>query len=286
MSKKPIQQFELFKSEPEQVRPSSKVIGKESDSPYIVYVDESGDHSLTKIDKGYPVFVLAFCVFHKEHYASGVVPAMEQLKFRNFGHDMVVLHEAEIRKEIAPFDRFLTKTHKEFFLNELNSLILESKFILISSAILKEQLPPKIGPDANAYHLALLPCLESLYDLLVEKGQEQKQTYVVVECRGKKEDDELELEFRRICDGANKFGKNLPFNIVLADKKTNSTGLQFADLVARPIGRHLLNREQANRAFDILRAKFFCEGGRSRVGKCYEGWGLKILPPPESEKPR
>lgn len=286
MAKKAIQQYELFKSEPEQVRPSSKVIGKESDSPYIVYVDESGDHSLTSIDKGYPVFVLAFCVFHKEHYSTGIVPAMEQLKFRNFGHDMVVLHEAEIRKEITPFDGFLNKAHKDFFVNELNSLILESKFILISSAILKEQLHQKVSKDTNAYHLALLPCLESLYDLLVEKGQEQKQTYVVVECRGKKEDDALELEFRRICDGANKFGKNLPFIIVLADKKTNSTGLQFADLVARPIGRHLLNREQPNRAFDVLRAKFYCEGGRSKVGKAYEGWGLKILPAPESEKPR
>lgn len=48
MAKKPIQQFELFKSAPEQIRPSSKVIGKDSDSPYIVYVDESGDHSLKK----------------------------------------------------------------------------------------------------------------------------------------------------------------------------------------------------------------------------------------------
>jgi len=28
----------------------------------------------------------------------------------------------------------------------------------------------------------------------------------------------------------------LPFELVLADKKTNSEGLQFADLVARPVG--------------------------------------------------
>ena len=31
----------------------------------IVYVDESGDHSLELIDLDYPVFVLSFCVFEK-----------------------------------------------------------------------------------------------------------------------------------------------------------------------------------------------------------------------------
>jgi hypothetical protein len=36
-------------------------------STYIVYVDESGDHSLNTVDENYPVFVLAFCIFHKRH---------------------------------------------------------------------------------------------------------------------------------------------------------------------------------------------------------------------------
>lgn len=39
-------------------------------SDYIVYVDESGDHSLTSIHAGYPIFVLALCIFHKEEYAN------------------------------------------------------------------------------------------------------------------------------------------------------------------------------------------------------------------------
>lgn len=43
--------------------------------------------------------------------------------------------------------------------------------------------------------------------------------HVIVEKRGKNEDDELELEFRRICDGANYNGEKLNFEIVFADKK-------------------------------------------------------------------
>ena len=43
-------------------------------SDYIVYVDESGDHSLTSIDPDYPVFVLSFCIFRKAEYAQAVTP--------------------------------------------------------------------------------------------------------------------------------------------------------------------------------------------------------------------
>ena len=35
---------------------------------------------------------------------------------------------------------------------------------------------------------------------------------------------------------------------------TNSVGLQLVDLVARPIGRYVYQPDQANRAFEILKA--------------------------------
>jgi len=251
-------------------------------SKYVVYVDESGDHSLASIDPNYPVFVLAFCVFHKNHYAAKVVPTVEAFKFRHFGHDVVVLHETDIRKERGDF-RFDSRAHKQAFLNELTTIIEASNFILIGCVIDKRRLRER---DSNPYHLALGFCLETLHELMQEKQQDDVPTHVVVECRGKKEDSELELEFRRICAGDNKFGKTLPFQVVFADKKTNSSGLQLADLVARPIGLSLIKPDQQNRAFDVLKRKFFCSGGRRQLGIGFEGWGLKIHPAPESERPR
>lgn len=121
-------------------------------------------------------------------------------------------------------------------------------------------------------------CLENLYSFLKEKNQEDKITHIVVERRGKKEDNELELEFRRVCDGANWFNQKLPFQIQFADKKTNSAGLQLADLVARPIGVHVIKPEQPNRAFNILEEKFYCKGGRKALGTNYDGLGLKCFP--------
>jgi Protein of unknown function (DUF3800) len=254
-------------------------------STFIVYVDESGDHSLDKIDESYPVFVLAFCVFYQDNYVNKVVAAVERLKFRQFGHDIVVLHERDIRKELGPF-KFKSKADKAAFIAELTSIISDSNFILIAAVIDKRKLAEHPERPENAYHAALGLCLESLTELLTEKGQQDCETHVVFECRGAKEDKELELEFRRICDGANPTRTRLPYRIVLADKKVNSAGLQLADLVARPIGADYLRPGQGNRAFAVLKDKFFCDGGRQNVGMGYEGHGLRIYPEPKSEKPR
>lgn len=230
-------------------------------SKYIVYVDESGDHSLTSIDKTYPIFVLAFCVFHKRHYSEVIVPALQKFKFNHFGHDQVVLHENEIRRRQGLFNRFRDADHQQAFLNELTQIIEFSNFVLISATIDKRALG-KQNTEDNAYHIALGLCMETLHQFLSEKGEHTQKTHVVVECRGKQEDKELELEFRRICDGNNRLNRELPFEILFADKKVMSSGLQLADLVARPIGLITLRPDQPNRTFETLKYKFYCEGGR------------------------
>ena len=48
-------------------------------SDYIVYVDESGDHSLESINPEYPLFVLSFCIFRKDAYACTMTPAVRKL---------------------------------------------------------------------------------------------------------------------------------------------------------------------------------------------------------------
>lgn len=247
-------------------------------SKYVVYVDESGDHGLKNIDPNYPVFVLAFCVFHKTHYVEKVVPSLQKFKFKEFGHDLIILHENEIRKEKGLFTFFRNKQHKNDFLNNLTDIIEECNFILICCVINKDKLEIKQNEEANPYHIALGFCLETLFEFLEEKKQTELITHVVVEQRGRKEDNELELEFRRICAGENKLNRQLPFNIVFADKKVNSSGLQLADLVARPVGLSVLKPEQVNRSFDVLTRKFYCSGGREEVGKGFKSWGLKIHP--------
>jgi hypothetical protein len=278
-------QYGLFESaQTIPVEPAKPDLGRRF-SDFVVYVDESGDHSLASIDPEYPVFVLALCVFHKRHYAEVIVPAVEKLKFNYFGHDSVVLHENEIRKQKGEFAFLSHLPTRTEFMQRLSSIMDASNFILIACVVDKARVSRGEGAITNPYHIALGICLESLRDFLAEKGQDQVQTFVVVECRGKKEDAELELEFRRICDGENAGKLHLPFNIIFAEKKTNLVGLQLADLVARPVGLNYIRPKQANQAFEMLKNKFFCEGGRARVGSGYENVGLMVYPPQKAKSP-
>jgi len=284
---KPGSQYSLFEAaEPMPVEAAASPAAQERRfSDYVVYVDESGDHSLASIDAGYPVFVLALCVFHKRHYSEKIIPAVEKLKFNYFGHDSVVLHETEIRKQKGDFAFLSHRPRREDFVAWLSDIMVKSNFILIACVVDKARLSRSEGDASNPYHIALDICLQRLHDFLAEKGQHELQTHVVVECRGKKEDRELELEFRRICDGNGTQSRQLPFNIVFADKKTNLTGLQLADLVARPVGLSYIRPGQPNQAFEVLKRKFFCDGGRDKVGSGYEHVGLVVYPPQKAKSP-
>ncbi len=247
-----------------------KVVGF---SDYIVYVDESGDHGLKTIDPNYPVFVLAFCIFRKHDYMESLVPALQAFKFRHFGHDQVILHETDIRKDRKAFTFLKERGCKEAFLGELLEIVAGTPFTLVCSVIRKEPFRRRYTHPDNPYHVALGFGLERVFLYLRNLGADKGLTHIVVEQRGKREDKELELEFRRICSGANYRKELLPFELVFADKQSNSAGLQLADLVARPVGMHILRPEQGNHAFGVLEQKFYCDGnGRP------DGWGLKCFP--------
>jgi hypothetical protein len=248
-------------------------------SDYVAYVDESGDHSLASIDDHYPIFVLCFCVFLKRHYSEQVIPALKMLKFNTFGHDMVILHEQDLRRKTEAF-RMMNKEKREVFLSALEQLISGSDFTLFSSIIDKRKLKKENIQDTHVYHLAMQLGLEKLYRFMQSKDQDSRITHIVCEARGRIEDRELELEFLRVCSGHNSMQQSLPFQLILADKKTNSEGLQFADLAARPIGLSTIRPGQFNRAYNILEKKFH-RNGEGVVG----GYGVSLYPP-KSEKPQ
>jgi hypothetical protein len=240
---------------------------------YIVYVDESGDHGLVTIDSEYPVFVLVFCIFQKQEYIDNIIPAIARFKTKFWGHDEVVLHEHDIRKPKNEFTILIDKSTREQFTGQLTNLMSSMPFTVIASVIDKKKFTGQYTQPVSPYGISLEFGLERLYRHLADIAQLDSRTPVIVERRGKKEDEELELVFRRICDGANFFNKPLPYDLVMIDKKANSTGLQIADLIARPIGIKTLRPNQINRAYDIIEKKL----RKSTKGEV-KGWGLKIFP--------
>lgn len=242
-------------------------------SDYIVYVDESGDHELSATNTDYPIFVLSFCVFKISDYINSVVPRMQRIKFSYFGHDMIVFHEREIRKQLRPFEILQVEETRNSFHSEVGRLVEESPFTVVASVIRKEEFASSSLSGLNPYHVALEFGLERVFLHLQPKKQRGKKVFVVFEARGKKEDAELELEFRRILDETKTEGMGEMFKFRCVSKQVNSSGLQIADLIARPIGLHVLKPEQSNRAWDGIEPKI----RKSPSGNPL-GWGLKIYP--------
>lgn len=239
---------------------------------YIVFVDESGDQSLTSIDKDYPVFVLSFCIFEKDHYYNYVIPEMARLKFEFFGSDIPILHEHEIRKRENDFSILMDADVRERFFTRLNALMAESQYTVVSTLIDKT-LYSKFDAPSNPYDIGTQFGIERVFYEMQEHGQRGKRIPIVFESRGKKEDSNLKTAFDRIMRETRLNGMSGMFEFHCVSKLANLPGLQLADLVARPIGIHHLHPDQQNRAWTMLLPKM----RKSSSGKL-EGYGLKIYP--------
>jgi hypothetical protein len=217
--------------------------------------------------------VLVFCIFRKDIYTSVAVPAIQKLKFDFWGHDAIVLHGHDIRKRTGDFNILLNSARRESFLSTLSSVMEAMPMTVVAAAIDKSRHVQQYHDPINPYAMALTFCMERLQWFLKEKSATSKATHVIVERRGKAEDQFLELEFRRIADGRNALGKMPNLDIRFMDKKHNSTGLQVADLAAHPNARHVINPDQVNRGFEIVRNKL-----RAGPSGQISGYGLKVFP--------
>lgn len=191
-----------------------------------------------------------------------------------------MLHSREIRKSSDDFSILLNQGVRDRFITAVNYVVEGAPVSLIAAAIDKQRHIQKYHDPDNPYKIALTFCMERLQRFLLERRQEDRKTWILVEQRGRKEDDDLELEFRRIAAGGNQVGPMPNLDIRFMDKKHNSAGLQMADLLAYPVARHIIDPNQPNRAYELTEPKF----RRSAAGKV-RGYGLKIFPS-QSETPR
>lgn len=249
-------------------------------SDYIIYVDESGDHGLTKINPEFPIFVLAFCIFKKSDFAERLVPRVKRLKFRWFGHDSIILHEKEIVRKENAFSFLQNSKRASEFMTELTDIIADAPMTIIACAIDKLRLERRYRYPMNPYEIALCLCMERAFALLQSLNQHESTTHIIAESRSPRlagtgnEDRDLLTSFQKISAGKHilqGFSDGINnFELLLASKASNSIGLQIADLVARPIGLSVLRPLQPNRAFDIIKTKIWNFDQPSM--------GLKIFP--------
>lgn len=240
---------------------------------YIVYIDETGDHSLTGIDRDFPVFCLTMLIFDHDEYIYKAIPRATKLKMDYWGHENVILHSRDIRKAQGDFAFLTNSVERPPFYERINELMQDTNYLIISIVIDKLNLTNQYVYADNPYKLSLKFALERLLSLLEEK--DQKEVMLVAESRGKKEDDDLRLSFLTVTNHGTEYVSKdrfcaIKFNLEFVSKKSNCTGTQMADLAGYPIARHNLNPNEPNPAYEIVRAKEFRGKGLTR--------GFKVFP--------
>jgi hypothetical protein len=209
----------------------------------LVYVDESGDHSLTPANPEYPVFVMVACVFEDTDYLENFVPRMTGLKIRHWGHDGIVLHERDLRRPGGENAWIADSNLRRSLMEDIGDMVASATCSLHAVSWDKRK-GDKVGGFEDVY----ARCLGRLID---EIGNENGSATPVsprwvIESRGRREDEEVRVSLLR-AGGAS----GLRLNFV--PKARNVCGLQLADLCARPIGRKVMAPGVANRAYETLR---------------------------------
>lgn len=242
----------------------------------VLYLDESGDHNLVKIDPDYPVFVLGGVILDRAYARNVVAPRMRKLKIDFFGDENLVLHTAEMIRAKHQFTVLEDKALRKAFFFELNRMMRELEYTVVACVIRKPQHLERHGNNAiDPYMLSLEVLVECFAH---ELGDVLEGGIIYAEKRGEDLDGPLERAWLRIQDrgtssiSANKLNDRI-IDLILRHKSLNIAGLQLADLVVSPIGRKLIGK-QYREDWEIVESKF----RRLVPTGDYQECGLIVLP--------
>ena len=162
-----------------------------------LFIDESGDHGLTKIDTDFPVFLLCGVLISEENYEI-VKQAMNSLKHAIWGNKDVIFHSRDIRKCEKEFQKLFDIELKAKFYAELNKIIADSTYKIIASAIQKDRFIEQFGKlQDDVYEVALSFVIEQAI-MALNHTNTSTTLSIVIEKRGKREDKQLDDHFQRI----------------------------------------------------------------------------------------
>lgn len=241
----------------------------------VLFLDESGDHSLSKIDPQYPLFVLGGCIFDYDYYNNYVIQRFAQYKEKALNDSQLIIHTADISRNKNGFEFLKDTATRDKFYKETNILMQELDYKVLACVIKKDEHLMKYGLEAkDPYLLSLDIIIERFIFLLKEH---KTNGIVIAESRNDTLDNQLELAYlglkiqgthylhaREIKERINNFS--------IKPKSDDIAGLQIADLVVSPVGRFILGK-RVKQDFKIIKNKF----RKNRHGK-FEGYGLVVFP--------
>lgn len=241
----------------------------------VMFLDESGDHSLRVIDDQYPVFVLGGIIADVRYAKDVMDHELRRFKREMFGNEDIVLHTADLSRNKNGFERLKDRGFRDEFYLKLNHLMRSLDYKVVACVISKHAYVERYGQQAFDPYEQCLRVLVERY--CYEIGGYGDCGWIVAESRHATLDGRLMATWAELkASGTyhvsgSTVGSRIR-DLVYREKSRNIAGLQIADLVVSPIGRYVLGK-QSNEDFRIVESKF-----RRLDSDDYRGPGLVILP--------
>jgi hypothetical protein len=216
-----------------------------------LFIDETGDHSLSKIDDSYPIFVLSGVVIDDAYHDAEVTTKLNALKSKHFETTDVVLHSKEMTHpqsaKSREYMRFMDAEFRRRFYKDFEHLLAGLDISLVACVIMKNKHFAKYGLEAKDPYLL---SFDNLINRLVFDLKDGQKGRIVAESRNSVLDNQLEIAYlsSRV-EGTNKVQAaeiklKLEGSISFKQKADNVAGLQLADMVASPLARHFLGKPE------------------------------------------
>jgi len=220
---------------------------------YRLYIDESGDHTYSKIDKPEKRYLgITGVIFESEYYRQEFHQQFEYFKQKHFPYspdEPVILHRKELIGRHGPFWRLRDAGKEKAFNEDFLKLLKEKNYFVVSVVIDKKAHVDRYRESAmHPYHYCLVAMLERYCGFL---NFFNAQGDVMAESRGGEEDMQLKEAYQRAYAsgtqfrGSEFFQKSLTSKeIKIKPKSANIAGLQLADLLAHPCKNEILFERQ------------------------------------------
>jgi len=261
-------------------------------SLYRIYIDETGNHDMKHADEPNQRFLALTGVILESGYNAGTLqPEMEEIKHQFFQFDPdepVIFHRKEMVNHHPPFQSLQDSKVEKRFNETLLSALDRWEYQVITIVLDKKAHRDQYSLwRYHPYHYCLAVMLERFVLFLHYAGNHGD---VMVESRGRVEDEKLKESYRRLyANGTDPIlserwqERMTSKELKVKPKSSDIAGLQLADMIAHPSRRDILltnnlivdDRDTfGNQICGILHKNKYLRSPKGKI----PGYGTKLLP--------
>lgn len=226
-----------------------------SSNHYYLFVDESEDHNLAKVDQTYPIFSLGgLCISEQEYKKLNA--AVNEFKIQFFLAENIILHSSEMKRpkdsRSDPRYMFLLEPERrqDFYYTLDNEIIKKFNFAIVACFIHKQLHVDYYTQPSDPYYFSFENIMNRTLWHIGEGTVE-----IIAEKRGSELDGALYAEYERIKTTGVRFHSSdsvkSKTSLTCKAKSDNINGLQLIDLALSSLSRHYLGKTEKMKGNDI-----------------------------------